>query len=635
MRHFFSVVVLVGLALSGTGCGTAKAPSTDSAAVTGAVAAKPATAPRVAASASSSVAKPTVKKVASEAEIPAGPVVLVYNSEATAAYLEKSGVDAGVSSRVWEGFLRKYQIPFARIKTAEALDKAKEGVLLLPTTIVLSDVEKNAIAAFRSRGGAVLSTGHTGVRDQSGAWIGTDFMEKTLDVKVAGDTTDTPDEVFMSMRGDNPVSHFLPAGQRVWLPRDVKGVMPLRLVGKHYAANIMEWGRRYEADRPSGIIVYDERPVADGKHSRGVVFGFSDYVWLAADPKLIEAIAHNTLMWLLRQPDVYLSAWPHPKSSALVMAVESAEPVADVDLEFAMSLEAVGGKGTYFTLGENVAKAAPVLKKIQSRGHEVAYFGDKFEGYKGLADAAQRERLSNTKKSFDAAGVAVAPTAGFNPPMGDFDATTEKIALDSGFAYMVGHQGSTDTRLPYLIKSADGKQSMIGLAITQSNPERAFEEDPETGIDLFAEELDLLGAMGGLAVVTIPSQTILPNEQREKMFSHLKTLREKVWMAPAAHMAQWWRERARISARMDIRDNAAILVVTVRGKEPLKGPSASVLVNLPSMNGRLRLQSPQADNPTPVVAKLDAWRAVVILGDLDPGEYCWNLQFDGVESAKK
>jgi hypothetical protein len=108
-----------------------------------------------------------------------------------------------------------------------------------------------------------------------------------------------------------------------------------------------------------------------------------------------------------------------------------------------------------------------------------------------------------------------------------------------------------------------------------------------------------------------------------------------MWMVPATFVAQWWRERARISARMEIKDNAASLVVTVRGKDPLKGPAASVWVNLPTMNANLRLQSPQADNPTPVVAKLDAWRAAVILGDLDPGEYCWNLQFDGVESAKK
>jgi hypothetical protein len=216
----------------------------------------------------------------------------------------------------------------------------------------------------------------TGVRNESGDWRGFEFMEEALGVRVAGNTEDGEDDNFMIVHGDNPVTHAIPAGTRVWLER-VKAMLPLRLVGANYAAHIMDWSRTYSHEKKTGVITFDEQKQPGGKYSRSVSFGYPEQVWMSADPKMLEAIAHNALAWLFRQPDAYLSAWPHPYSSGMVLAVEGSEEVAEVDSDFAKRVESVGGKATYFVLSDNMAKSGPIIKRIQKRGHEIAYFGDK------------------------------------------------------------------------------------------------------------------------------------------------------------------------------------------------------------------------------------------------------------------
>jgi hypothetical protein len=560
------------------------------------------------------------------------PVVL-YASDSTQSYFGKTGVDGKVNIRVWETFLRKYKIPFQTISTADQLDRAQSRVIVLPSAIVLSDREKQAIAAFRGKGGSILSTWLSGVRDENGDWGGFSFMESTLDVKVVGNTEKDADDNFMIVHGDNPISHHVPAGQRVWFDR-IKDFFPLRLSGKNTAANIMDWSRKYTLDKPSSVITFDERRQSSGKWSRSVVFGYAEPLWLASDPKLLEAIAHNSISWLLRQPTVHTAAWPHPYSSGFVMAVETAEIASDEDLDFAKKLENLGARGTYFILSENAAKSADVLKKLAARGHELAYFGDKYEVFKDQPAATQARRFDAMRSDAKAAGIPVAIDAGFAAPMDSYDKTTEKLLREGPFGYYVAFMDATDTRLPAIVKpeQAGGKSTVI-LPRTQIGPEQAIEEDdPDVGLQTYLETLNLSMQMGALSVVRIPSQTLLSAEQLTTVFDQLKSKREKTWMTSAGKAAEWWRERSRVTARLESHTRGPLLIVTVTGTGPLKQP-ATILVNLPETGGAMKLEPADADEETPAVVKVDAWRNAVIIDGLTPGEYCWYVQFETSSTA--
>jgi hypothetical protein len=227
-----------------------------------------------------------------------------------------------------------------------------------------------------------------------------------------------------------------------------------------------------------------------------------------------------------------------------------------------------------------------------------------------------------------AAGVPIAIDAGFVAPMDSYDKTTEKLLREGPFGYYIAFMDATDTRLPMVVQPEQaGGKSTIVLPRTQNGPEQAIEEDnPDEGLQTFMEELNLSTQMAGLSIVRIPTQSLLSKEQLTKVFDQLKSNRDKTWMTTSAKVAEWWREKTRITARLEAHTRGPLLIVTVTGNGPLKQPT-TVLVNLPDTGGAMKLEPADAEEETPAVVKVDAWRAAVILDGLTPGEYCWYVQF--------
>ena len=562
--------------------------------------------------------------------------VVLYASPTTQNYFAKGGIDAKVNIQQWEVLLRKYKIPFQTVASVDKLEKAQPGVLLLPSSVALSEREKQAVASFRAKGGGVLASWLTGVRGEKGQWEGFSFMENTLDTKVVGNTEADENDNFMMPHGDSPVTHSLPAGTRIWLDRP-KDWYPLRLSSRHPAAHIMDWSRAFVLGKPTSTIVFDERRQPSGQLSRSVVLGYSERLWLSADPKLLEAIAHNSLMWLLRQPSAYLSAWPYPYRSAFVLAVDSAEVILDADVAFAQSLENAGGRATYYVLSENAAKSADNLKKIAARGHEVHYLGDRFAGFKDQSTAAQGGRLDAMVKGLKSAGVQVAEDAGFHAPMESYDKNTEKLLKERAFGHYIAFMDSSDARLPFLAPAEAGPSQpakrVVVLPRTQNGPEDSMEEgDAEVGLKTFLSELELSEQMGGLSVIRVPNQTLLTAAQSDEIFKHLKARRDRMWLTTSGQTADWWRERERVTARLEAGATAPQLTVTVKPGLPLRH-AAMVLINLPESGGTVRLVARGSNEKLPKVASLDVWRAAVILDGLAPGEYQWSVYFDRTTTA--
>lgn len=592
---------------------------------------KSASGPKQATTPVTTVTTTTVVTIPALSPTPVVPEVLLYASPTTRAYFSAGGLDARDNIRVWEVFLRKYKIPFRIVASVEQLEKMLPGVLLLPSSVALSEREKQAVMGFRAKGGGVLASWLTGVRNENGEWRGFGFMETALDAKVAGNTEADEEDNFMMPHGDSPMTHHLPAGLRIWLER-VKEWYPLRLIGRHSAAQVMDWSRTFVSGKPSTTIVFDERSQSSGMLSRSVVLGYPERLWRSSDPKFLEAIAYNALMWLLRRPDAYTSAWPYPYASAFVLAVDAAEIIDDTDLNFAKLVEDAGGRATYYVLSGNAAESAAVIKKIQARGHEIGYLGDRFDGFKDQSSGVQAKRLDTMRKVMQDSGVSIAADAGFHAPMESYDKTTEKLLQERAFGHYVAFMDATDARLPFFAPIEAGAvkpaRAMVVLPRTQNGPEDSMEEgDPEIGLKTFLNEFELAEQMGGLSVVRIPNQTLLTKEQSAEIFKHLKARRDRMWLATAGQVAEWWRERERVSARLESSAVAPQLTVTIRG-ETLLQQAATVWVNLPDSGSSLRLVARGSNGKSPKIASVDAWRAAVVLEGLAPGEYQWYLYFD-------
>ncbi|MBC7500082.1 MAG: hypothetical protein H7315_06255 [Herminiimonas sp.] len=558
-----------------------------------------------------------------------GPAVLIYAPPATQAYFTKAGIDSRLHIQAWEKFLRKYAIPFETTQSVDRLERMQAVALLLPSAALMSEREQQAVLAFRAGGGSVLATWQTGTRAENGEWRGYGFMEAALDVKVAGSTDAEEDDTFLMPYGDTPVSHHLPAGMRVWMER-IKDWYPLRLVGKHAAAQVMDWSRNVAAGKAGAAMVFDERLAAVGKPSRAVVFGFSERLWVSADPKALEAIAHNALSWLLRLPDAHVAGWPHPFGSALVLAIDVADTLVDTDLNLGKLVGDLGGKASYHVLTQQLAESVDLIKKIKAQGHEVAFLGDRFDGFKDQSSAVQAKRLDGMLADMKKLGISA--DAGFHAPMESSDQNTERLLQERGFSHMIVSPEASAARMPYLAAAGTAGRtpgkSMVVLPRTQNGPDDLISEgDAAVGLKTFLAELDVADKMGGLSVVRVLGQSALTAPQLGEISQHIKARREHVWLATGGQVADWWRVRQEISASVDAGIVPPVLTVTIGGDQPMAKPAA-VWINLPESGSALRLVAAAQTGKLPKTASVDAWRSAVLLSGLAPGEYRWQLYFD-------
>jgi Polysaccharide deacetylase len=559
------------------------------------------------------------------------PTVWLYTSPSFKKFSEGTELDSGVNTKVWETFLRKYQIPFKIITNPENLETSTPGILVLPSLVVLSEREKQAILKFRGQGGSVLSTWLTGVRNENGDWLGFSFMKTGLNVDVVGDTQAEEEANFMMAYGDSPVLNSLLAGQRIWIER-LKGVYPLRLRGQQAAAQIMDWSRLSIGEKLNTMVAFGEHRQSTGVLSRAVVLGYPERLWRSADPKAMEAVAHNALTWLARQPNARLAAWPHPYSSALSIGIDAPDVVDDLDLLFVERVEKLGGKVTFYPLSVNAVKSAPTLKKLQEKGHEVGYMADRYEGFGGQPSDKQTTRISLMQQEFRQAGLSTGTAVGINAPLQSQDKTTQSLLNQQGFTYYVAFMDETDGRLPVLISRATGVTSttepLVMLPRTQSGPEDLMAEgDPDEGLKKYLAEFESALPMGGLLFVRFPNQTLLTEEQLDVIFGQMKTHAKRLWVAPNGAVARWWLERNRVSVQMDVANGVLRMSVTVAGTAPLL-MQPSVTVDLPYANDTLKLVPLDPQSAPVTMVALDPWRMAVSLGQLPPGTHRWQLQFE-------
>lgn len=574
------------------------------------------------------------------------PPVYIYASPTSRNYMAAGGINYQNNIDTWHFLLKRLDIPFEIIDTLAPFEKtgfkAANSLLILPSSVALSETERRSLTRYHDQGGALLASWLCGVRNERGEWLGFGFMENVLGTKVVGSTDGDNDDSFLIPYGNSPVSHQLPAGLRVWTER-IPDWYPLRLSGPHLAAQIMDWSRSAKQGKSAGLISWDQRAVASGT-ARSVVLGYPERLWFSADPKAFDALAGDALFWLLRQPAVYLSNWPHPYQSAFMLAINASEFNEEADNAFARQTEGAGWHGTYYVLSESAEAGKPLLTKLQQRGHEIAYFGDRLTSFQNQSANQQKKRIDTMVNELKELEIEATQPPGFRAPMEAFDATTLRLLRAKGISHIVTDQGASETRLPLIVPgpvAANGEQLVL-LPRTLSAPEDLFTDNtPAQAIGNFLTELDLSMDMGGLGVVSLPTRSSLSGAQWGEILARLKARDKQPWLTTANILASWWREHERVKLSLNTDVSPALLSVEVSGDAPLQ-QAVTLLVNLPQPGRMPRLLAGDSSNgnsggdgsaPLPKVTTFDALRAALILPNLAPGKYEWYLSFPATTSA--
>lgn len=502
-----------------------------------------------------------------------------------------------------------------------------QATLILPSALALNAQEKRSISQFQQQGGNLLATWLCGVRNENGAWVGFQFMEQVLQTRVVGTTEPDNDDSFLLPYGDSPVSHQLAAGLRVWTER-IPNWYPLRLASPHLAAQLTDWSRTLTPKKRAGLISYAQGTPAT-RHARSVVLGFPERLWFSADPKALDALASDALFWLMHQPAVYLATWPHPYRSAAILSINASDFTEEQDSAFAAQTEGLGWRATYYVLSERAELAKPILKKLQARGHDIAYFGDRLVGFQNQSANQQGKRLDSMIHEFQEAEIEPSEPTGFRAPLDSLDATTLRLLRQRGIGHVITDQGASEARLPFFSANTPGAkgEAMVLLPRTLSAPEDLLTDNSAAlATQNTIYELELADDMASLGILTIPTRSSITPANWGAILQSLKARKDKIWLSTANQVSAWWRERERVKVSLDADVTPALLTVEVNGEGPLQ-QAPTLLVNLPEPGRTVQLAADGHNAAPPKITPFDNFRAAIVLPKLAPGTYHWYLSF--------
>ncbi len=550
--------------------------------------------------------------------------VLLYESQSTRAHFSKVGGNYENLLKPWRGYFQDRKRKFKSISNEADIAELKEGVLILPSSVALSDAERNAIMAFREKGGSVLATWATGTRTNDGEWAGWQFLE-LLGANHLGAIENDAANRTLVIDGHSPISNSLPAGQKFLMAKT--GEQLLRLKGEHSAARFSDAQRVVsQIDAREGAIVYSEAPTT---YSRSAVFAFSENAW-EARPVVVHNLIDDTLKWLNHEVVATRSYWPEGKKAAQVISSDSVQNLEQA-VEIASRLQTKAIPSTCF-VPASVAKASLKTINLLSRVCEVAVSTTNTVTPNGTNAPLSQAQLQSAKADLNALFASGGKTVGVKLDYELSDKSIEPALTNSGFKYYTASLAQSDSRLPEFAKAPDPDPSidLIRLPIAQREQAqfRGVMNQAQIALQL-KEDFEQVLRDGGLGWLHFNAENSKENSASNQAFqNHLEQIvknRQSVWFANAVQVSEWWRTREQIKLETAYNGKRFDINLTIKGNTPMAG--AALVVMLPKKNVALDISGSKVGMPIPIVTILDEYRALLNFAQLAPGNYSYQVTF--------
>ncbi len=563
----------------------------------------------------------------------------LYVSPTTQAYFPTAGGRYEALVKPWRDLLASASFAARELSRPDELSGLGSGILVLPSAVALSDLERRALLRFRKQGGSILATWATGTRDAEGRWLGFDFVRELMGVSVTGEIAKDAPTRFLIPYGETPINRTVPAGRRIWLGQP--GEKPLQLKGGVEAAAYMDWARSaFRVGDHASAIVFDELA-----SSRRVMFGFAETAW-DFQPDDVRALARDALRWLHRMPQAQLAAWPRGYRAAQLIEMDTEDGYGNA-IHFAEVMESMNAAGTFYSLTSEARKNRALVRQLAEK-HEIGFHGEVHIGFKGVARDKQQARLDRMMSDMnDILGTAdrwpKGAGRGFRAPTEDYDDSTEILLQAMGFRHHVADPNRTQDRLPVFSAAAapDRSTGLIVLSRTQLDDLNYLQlklNGEQIGAALIAEyEINL--RMGGLAIVSVHSQNFAdPDRLLEKprhnslltravedLARHVGPRHERVWMAPGGQIEQWWRDRSRASLETRVAAGQLEIDLMVTGLAPIRG--LTVRINHPRENVVPVVRPTGPAVPQPEVRPIDRFSSALVFASAPPGTHRYRITF--------
>jgi peptidoglycan/xylan/chitin deacetylase (PgdA/CDA1 family) len=555
--------------------------------------------------------------------------VVLYSSPTTRSYFSKIGGNYDTLLTPWKLYFQSRNREVTEIDDISKLRGLSNGVLILPSTVAIGEGERAEIAAFRKRGGSVLTTWAAGTRNGNGDWEGWQFLE-TLGVKTVGEVPAESESRQLILTGESPLSHTNLSGQRIWMSKTSESL--LRFKGERVAARFMNWARVIEdANRDEGAVVYSETASSSLSSSRTVSFAFAETAW-ESHPFVAYGLIDDTLKWLLRESVVVKSAWPGAKQFAQVIEMDTEEGFPNA-LPFGNLLRSTLDYRPTFYVLTSVAKEFPEVVTQLAKGFEIAYHGDVHDSFKGQPAPLQEQRIMNMQQQLAAVMPDAKRVTGFRAPTEGYNATTERLLQKHGIRHHAVDPQRTEGRIPEFLKQEDVElvDSIVLLPRSQRDDINFSRENlnVEQTAKALIDDFGLAMETGALGWLSVHSQNFKPDDVLFKatpiFLDHVKKNKDSTWLATAGQVADWWRERDRFKISYKQLGQRLEFNVTVTGNKPVSGGSLTLM--LPQKGVFATVRALKIGMKEPEVRKIDEYRSAIVFSTLEPGNYAYLVTF--------
>ena len=511
-----------------------------------------------------------------DAHLPARVVVDVLRDESAASFYTTPGTLDSITSG-WRTALTLAGAD-ARVVTASVanIDRAAR-VLVVPSSPCLTVEAREAIDAFASRGGGILITGLTGVYDAGCRPIGYGLIVATTGAARA-DTLDSRPMTYLTIPAGSPLTIDIPPGSRI----DLNPGRQVALRVSQRDAFFSDYALQPQPADSSPLL---DVALTHASYGRGrlVYWGFElrDVVHLPWDRALSALLVRNSIAWVAGLPIGSIEPWPKGRIAAATIAqdVEAGFSNAQYALD---SLGAAHVRSTFFLTSDLARGYARLSRDIANAG-EIGSHTENHRLLGGLPVATQRARLATSEKDLTRL-IGLPIVSGLRPPQEQFDSATMSAWLAVGGRYVFGANDSRSVS-PELLPVGHDTLVLIGrVGSDDFAAAAAAHDDPTRTAKLLLDEYARYRALGGLYALSYHSQLLAAPELVPALAHVARKLAADtaVWLATTGEIADWWRVRSQLAARVIQRADGFDVVIQNRG-ERLVG-NAVVRVDLPSQH---------------------------------------------------
>ena len=506
------------------------------------------------------------------ARLPAPLVVDILRDDAAASFYTAPGaLDSIVAD--WRATVAAVGATARVVNAVSARDDRSARVLVIPSSPCLTVEAYEAIDAVTARGGGVVLTGLTGIHDAGCRPIGYGLIVGLTGASRA-DTLESRPMAYVTLPADNPLTIDIPPGSRIDLNPGRQVALRLPRRDAFYSDYALQ-------PEPAGAAPLLDVAITHNSRGRGrvVYWGFElrDVVRLPWDRALATLLARNSLAWSAGLPTAAIEAWPKGRVAAATIAqdVEASFQNAQLALD---SLRAAHIRSTFFLTSDVARRYDGLSRDLANVGGEVGSHTENHRLLGGLPAATQHDRLETTQH--DLTKLLGLPVDGLRPPQEQFDVATMKGWLAVGGRYLFGANDSRSAS-PELLPVGHDTLVLIGrVGSDDFGAAAAAHNDPAATARIFLDEYERLRALGGLYALSYHSQLLAaPNlVPALARVARVIVADTAVWLATTGEIAEWWRDRAQLEARVTQRADGFDVTVRNRG-ERLVG-SAVVRVDL-------------------------------------------------------